>query len=343
MTNLETLKASVEEAIKKFTDSSLSYMTDEEEEAVRLFAKWALREPDDKEKPDGKRKTFVVDAHWVFQRSFDVEADTPEEAEEKLQARFERGELVRGLFEPSDDLDTLVYGVKNADESVTPMSELTPCKNEPRAPEPKPAPERNADCEDLAKWFANEVVENANDAHSIETFQANGVHSVKVAFNNTDAETASEADDKLERMNMLEWREACDKVIETLLARADIDPDPVDYPTPRPVVTKQADENDVITTVSVLFTVNYTTMKAIDRALESLAKHERHQTCHHCGKDIKYARKIGRAIIICPHCGRAVALCNECSKFGEECNECRTEKLANAIIASMEKPGVVRK
>ncbi len=72
-------------------------------------------------------------------------------------------------------------------------------------------------------------------------------------------------DGVLERMNMRDWRMACDEFCKLMLRRGGLDPEDFDWPTPLPKVMKVPEDGgtDVIARVCVTFEVDERTYKHI--------------------------------------------------------------------------------
>ena len=62
--------------------------------------------------PKTGRHTFVVDVHWVVARSYDVEAESREEAQRLIQERVDKGDICVWTdgFEALDDVEVSVSG-----------------------------------------------------------------------------------------------------------------------------------------------------------------------------------------------------------------------------------------
>jgi hypothetical protein len=58
------------------------------------------------------KKKFAVDVHWDFAKSFVVEAESREEAEEIINGRIDRREIdpIRDDFEKTEDTEVSVSG-----------------------------------------------------------------------------------------------------------------------------------------------------------------------------------------------------------------------------------------
>lgn len=66
-----------------------------------------------------KKKRYAVDVYWPMARSFEVEASSPDEAENKVNEMFENGRFtVADGFEPSDDIETRVSGEENDEGEI---------------------------------------------------------------------------------------------------------------------------------------------------------------------------------------------------------------------------------
>lgn len=68
-----------------------------------------------------KKKTFAVDVHWDVAKVFEIEAETPEEAEAIMQKRINAGEVCVWTdgFETTDDTEVKVSGEVNPDTGET--------------------------------------------------------------------------------------------------------------------------------------------------------------------------------------------------------------------------------
>lgn len=79
-------------------------------------------------------------------------------------------------------------------------------------------------------------------------------------------------DDVLERMTMLDWRNACDSLCSQLLRKGGFDPGRFDWPTPLPKVTfvPEDEGTDVIARVGVTFVVDQATYSALVRAVDGM-------------------------------------------------------------------------
>ena len=65
-------------------------------------------------------KKFAVDVHWDFAKSFEVEAESKEEAESIVGGRIRRGEIdpIRDRFEKMEDFDVSVSGEEGEDGEI---------------------------------------------------------------------------------------------------------------------------------------------------------------------------------------------------------------------------------
>lgn len=66
-----------------------------------------------------KRK-FAVDVHWTVARSFEVEADSREEAKRIMEKRIAKGEVNvwRDGFEATDDMEASVSGEEGVNGEI---------------------------------------------------------------------------------------------------------------------------------------------------------------------------------------------------------------------------------
>lgn len=195
------------------------------------------------------------------------------------------------------------------------------------------------------EWFANEVVENPHGVHVIRAFteqhdtgagEKETDRLIELTFTNSVGPTCT-IDDKLERMNMAEWRIVCDKTLEFLFKKHGVDPDDYDWPTPKPHVTHVADEDDITETVTVVFSVDELTFGAVKRCLDMMEaarkKYEGVEWCPVCDTEFSYEMDRSKLVAVCPKCGALVALCNECDRR-KDCapGTCEALKVIQKVI-----------
>lgn len=208
--------------------------------------------------------------------------------------------------------------------------------------------DKKNDREDLVEWFADEIVENQNGVHTIRAFtEARGTGEdkridslVELTFVNSVGSTC-DVDDKLERINMMEWRQVCDKTLVLLLEKCGFNPDKFNWPTPKPRVTHVADEDDVTETVTVTFPVDRLTFLTVKRCLERIEAvckdYEGVEWCPCCETEFSYKMDASKLVAVCPKCGALVALCNECDRR-KDCAPmtCEALKIIQKVIPAKE-------
>lgn len=198
--------------------------------------------------------------------------------------------------------------------------------------------DENDDVEELERAFVDSVINDVNGVHSVEFPSLGGTPHVKVTFRNEAGQTVS-VDGILERFNMLNWRRICDRFAEMLLLRTGKKPDEFDWPTPnvRVEYRADADENDVITAVSLVWGVDYGTWDVLKDAMVVLKsiraaeaaetnKEEVVELCPNCDNEARLligADKAGYKTT-CPHCGKTLLLCDACHQASKDdhCDKC---------------------
>lgn len=177
------------------------------------------------------------------------------------------------------------------------------------------------------EWFAHEIVDNIGFRHSIRVL--NEEHDmgggrkeiddlVEIVFENSVSKDAEDNDMRLDDMNMLHWRQVCDKILELVLKENVYDVDSYDWPTPKPHVTMVADDQDVMETVTIVFRVDHDTFNAVKKSVENFGNRMCVEWCPECDHEFKYRYDESKLVAICPKCGAIVALCNECKKHLKE-------------------------
>lgn len=176
--------------------------------------------------------------------------------------------------------------------------------------------EKKLNGEAAAYAVASAVVECR--AHPV-TLEGDGL--ICFEYDNSFGPTCT-VDDVLERMNMRDWRMACDEFCKLMLKKGGLDPEDYEWPTPLPKVMKVPEDEgtDVISRVVVTFKVNERTY---DRILDIVdRKDDGEETCCNCDTQIKYRVENGKTVVVCPECGTIQPICSECPRPEHERNAC---------------------
>lgn len=204
------------------------------------------------------------------------------------------------------------------------------------------------DPEELEKAFVDSVVHDAYGVHSVEFPVLGGEPCIRIVFRNEAGQTVH-VDGILEGFNMLNWRRVCDRFAEVVLRFGGKSSEEFDWPTPdvRVEYRADADANDIITSVSLVWRTDYETWEALKDAMvsvksvreaEKVVAERKNETrvielCPHCDEEARLdvdAEKIGYKTK-CPHCGKTLLLCDACHQDGHDdhCDKCNKELKEN--------------
>ena len=195
-------------------------------------------------KPIKIMKKFRVgySVKWNFNGILEVEAENADDAEKKAEAKLD--EMAEN--DEFDDVSNFKAEFDGAD--VLDVEEVKDYASERRYAEYIAALSSNTiDGREAAKRVANAVVHCK--AHPI-VCEGNGL--ISFDYDNSFGPTTT-VNDVLERMNMRDWRVACDEFCKYTLRKGGFDPENFDWPTPLPHVMKVPEDGgtDVIARVCV--------------------------------------------------------------------------------------------
>ena len=201
------------------------------------------------------------------------------------------------------------------------------------------------DPEELEAAFVDSVVHDAYGVHSVEFPVIGGEPCVRIVFRNEAGQTVH-VDGILERFNMLNWRRVCDRFAEVVLRFGGKNSEKFDWPTPnvRVEYRADADADDVITSVSLVWQTDYGTWDALKDAMvvvKSVREAEKAipepqdckqnvvELCPNCDMEARLvidAEKFGYKTK-CPNCGKTLLLCDACHQDGNDnhCDKCNKE------------------
>lgn len=282
-------------------------------------------------KPIKIMKKFRVgySVKWNFNGTLEVEAENADDAEKKAEAKldemagnneFDEVSNFKAEFDGADVLNTEEaqdYGFEC--QCARAIAELS-----------GPA----FDGKEAAKRVANAVI--SCKAHPI-VCEGNGL--ISFNYDNSFGPTTA-VDDVLERMNMRDWRMACDEFCKGMLRKGGLDPENFDWPTPLPHVMKVPEDGgtDVIARVCVTFKVDARTysniLLIVDKDDEDEDEDEDapgEEICAHCDAVIRYAIEAGKHVVVCPECGTINPLCNECDPDSKRCSECKISQMCEEL------------
>ena len=286
-------------------------------------------------KPIKIMKKFRVgySVKWNFNGTLEVEAENADDAEKKAEAKldemagnneFDDVSNFKAEFDGADVLNTEEaqdYGFEC--QCARAIAELS-----------GPA----FDGKEAAKRVANAVI--SCKAHPI-VCEGNGL--ISFDYDNSFGPTTT-VDDVLERMNMRDWRVACDEFCKGMLRKGGLDPENFDWPTPFPKVTKVPEvkdprigATDVISRVSVVFKVDLRTYNYIRSVVDGEYGSEvdspavEEEVCTNCDHVIRYVHEDGKRVVTCPECGTVNPLCNECDPDTKKCSECKVSKMCEEL------------
>lgn len=272
---------------------------------------------------------------WNFNGILEVEAENADDAEKKAEAKldemagnneFDDVSNFKAEFDGADVLDTDEapdYGEERRHARM--IAALSTEK---------------LDGDAAAKEVAEAVV--MCRAHPVVCM---GDGLISFDYDNSFGPTVT-VDDVLERMNMRDWRMACDEFCKGMLRKGGLDPENFDWPTPFPKVMKvpegedpKADATDVVARVCVTFKVDERTYKhilsVVDKEDESGEDEDapatEEETCTNCDHVIRYVHEDGKRVVTCPECGTINPLCNECNPDTKRCNECKVSKMCEEL------------
>lgn len=283
-------------------------------------------------KPIKIMKKFLVgySVKWNFNGILEVEAENADDAEEKAEATLD--EMADN--DEFDDVSNFKAEFNGAD--VLDVEEVKDYASERRYAEYIAALSGNTiDGREAAKRVADAVV--SCKAHPVVCM---GDEMISFDYDNSFGPTAT-VNDVLERMNMRDWRMACDWVCKLILRKRGLDPENFDWPTPLPHVMKVPEDGgtDVIARVCVTFKVDARTYKHILTVVDNEDESEEgetaaaaeEETCTNCDHVIRYIPEKGKRVVTCPECGTINPLCNECNPDMKKCAECKVSKMCEEL------------
>ena len=285
-------------------------------------------------KPIKTMKKFRVgySVKWNFNGILEVEAENADDAEKKAEAKldemagnneFDDVSNFKAEFDGADVLDT--EEVKDYGEECRHARAIAACSCS-----------GPLDGEKAAKAVAEAVV--FCRAHPIV---CTGDGMISFDYDNSFGPTTT-VDDVLERMNMRDWRMACDEFCKGMLRKGGLDPENFDWPTPLPHVMTVPEDGgtDVIARVCVTFKVDARTysnvLLIVDKEDEGEDEDEDapatgEEICAHCDAVIRYAIEAGKHVVVCPECGTINPLCNECDPDSKRCSECKISQMCEEL------------
>ena len=284
-------------------------------------------------KPVKIMKKFRVgySVKWNFNGILEVEAENADDAEKQAQAQLDAqaddGKFAdisnfKAEFDSVDVLDTERVGdygfERQCAQAIAELSGPT------------------IDGEEAAKRVADAVV--SCKAHPVVCM---GDGMISFDYDNSFGPTAT-VNDVLERMNMRDWRMACDWFCKLMLRKGGLDPEYFDWPTPLPHVMKVPEDGgtDVIARVCVTFKVDARTYSNLllivgkedeDEDEDDDAPATGEEICAHCDAVIRYAIEAGKHVVVCPECGTINPLCNECDPDSKRCYECKISQMCEEL------------
>lgn len=271
---------------------------------------------------------------WNFDGTLEVEAENADDAEKKAEAKldemaenneFDEVSNFKAEFDGADVLD--IEEVKDYGEERRHARAIAACSCS-----------GPLDGEKAAKAVAEAVV--FCRAHPIVCM---GDGMISFDYDNSFGPTTT-VDDVLERMNMRDWRMACDEFCKGMLRKGGLDPENFDWPTPLPHVMKVPENGgtDVIARVCVTFKVDARTYSNIllsvdkeDEDEDDDAPATGEEICAHCDAVIRYVIENGKRVVTCPECGTVNPLCNECDPDTKKCSGCKVSKMCEELNRHM--------
>ena len=287
-------------------------------------------------KPIKIMKKFRVgySVKWNFNGTLEVEAENADDAEKKAEAKldemagnneFDDVSNFKAEFDGADVLDT--EEVKGYGEECRHARTIAACSCS-----------GPLDGEKAAKAVAEAVV--FCRAHPVVCM---GDGMISFDYDNSFGPTTT-VDDVLERMNLRDWRVACDEFCKCMLRKGGFDPENFDWPTPLPHVMTVPEDGgtDVIARVCVTFKVDARTysnvLLIVDKEDEDENEDEGEdapatgeEICAHCDAVIRYAIEAGKHVVVCPECGTINPLCNECDPDSKRCSECKISQMCEEL------------
>lgn len=277
-------------------------------------------------------KKFLVgySAKWNFDGVIEVEAENADDAEKKAEATLD--EMAEN--DEFDDISNFKAEFDGAD--VLDVEEVKDYASERRYAEYIATLSSNTiDGREAAKRVANAVVHCK--AHPVVCM---GDGMISFDYDNSFGPTTT-VNDVLERMNMRDWRMACDEFCKGMLRKGGLDPENFDWPTPLPHVMKVPEDGgtDVIARVCVTFKVDERTYKHILTVVDNEDESEEgetaaaaeEETCTNCDHVIRYIPEKGKRVVTCPECGTINPLCNECDPDSKRCSECKISQMCEEL------------
>lgn len=288
-----------------------------------------------KEPTGAKLSKFRVgySVKWNFNGILEVEAENADNAEKQVEARLDemadKGRFddptdfkEKAKFDSADVLDT--EKVEDYGEECRHARMIAALSTE------------KFDGEAAAKAVAEAVV--CCRAHPVVCM---GDGMISFDYDNSFGPTMT-VDDVLERMNMRDWRMACDEFCKGMLRKGGLDPENFDWPTPLPKVMKVSEDGgtDITARVCVTFKVDQRTynhiLTVVDNEDESeegetAAAAEEEETCTNCDHVIRYIPEKGKRVVTCPECGTVNPLCNECDPDSKRCSECKISQMCEEL------------
>ena len=294
-------------------------------------------------KPIKIMKKFRVGylVNWNFNGIIEVEAENADDAEKKAQSlleeKAEHGEFtdITAFHAEFDDVNVLdTEEVKDDDEGEIVKGGLEHAEECRYARNIAGLSTKDLDGEAAAKEVAEAVV--FCRAHPIVCM---GDGMISFDYDNSFGPTTT-VGDVLERMNMRDWRMACDWFCKLILRKGGLDPEYFDWPTPLPHVMKVPEDGgtNVIARVCVTFKVDPRTYNHVlsvvdkdDEDEDDDAPATGEEICTHCDAVIRYAIEAGKHVIVCPECGTINPLCNECDPDNKRCSECKISQMCEEL------------
>ena len=277
-------------------------------------------------------KKFLIgySVKWNFNGILEVEAENADDAEEKAEAMLDE------MADNDEFDDTSNFKTEFDGADVLDIEEVKDYASERRYAEYIAALSGNTiDGREAAKRVADAVV--SCKAHPVVCM---GDGMISFDYDNSFGPTAT-VNDVLERMNMRDWRMACDWFCKLILRKGGLDPENFDWPTPLPHVMKVPEDGgtDVIARVCVTFKVDERTYKHILTVVDNEDESEEgetaaaaeEETCTNCDHVIRYIPEKGKRVVTCPECGMINPLCNECNPDMKKCAECKVSKMCEEL------------
>lgn len=287
-------------------------------------------------KPIKIMKKFRVgySVKWNFNGILEVEAENADDAEKKAEAKLDE---MAGNNE-FDDVSNFKAEFDGAD--VLDTEEVKDRASERRYAEYIAALSGDTiDGKEAAKRVADAVVHCK--AHPVVCM---GDGMISFDYDNSFGPTLT-VDDVLEKMNMHDWRVACDEFCKGMLRKGGLDPENFGWPMPLPTVTKVPEDGgtDVVARVCVTFKVDPRTYNHIlsvvdkenwsgeDEDEDEDAPATGEEICAHCDAVIRYVAEDGKRVVTCPECGTVNPLCNECDPDTKKCSECKVSEMCEEL------------